>query len=49
MLTLAVAFLFLAIVAAVGGYLGGGTLAFAAAVIFFGAFLWALAAGRRSE
>jgi len=49
MLTLAVAFLLLSIVAAMGGYLGGGTVAFAAAIIFFVAFLWALALGRRTE
>ena len=46
MLTLAVTFLLLAIVAALFGYLGGGTLGFAAAIIFFAAFLWAVAAHR---
>jgi hypothetical protein len=46
MLTLAAAFLLLAIGAALFGYVGGGTLGFAAAAVFFVAFLWALAAGR---
>jgi hypothetical protein len=49
MLTLAAAFLLLAIGAALFGYLGGGTLGFAAAVIFFAAFLWAIAAGRSAS
>jgi hypothetical protein len=46
MLTLAVVFLLLAMGAALFGYLGGGTLGFAAALVFFAAFLWAVAAHR---
>jgi hypothetical protein len=46
MLTLAVVFLLLAMAAAVFGYVGGGALGFAAAIIFFAAFLWALVADR---
>ena len=47
MLTLAIVFLLLAMGAALFGYLGGGTVGFAAALVFFAAFLWALAAYRR--
>jgi hypothetical protein len=42
-------FLLLAMGAALFGYLGGGALGFAAAVVFFAAFLWAVAAHRGSE
>jgi hypothetical protein len=49
MLTLAVVFLLLAMGAALFGYLGGGTLGFAAALVFFAAFLWAVAAQRVRE
>jgi hypothetical protein len=43
-LTLAVAFLLLAIVASILGFVGGGTLGYGAAIVFFAAFLWAVAA-----
>lgn len=49
MLTLAVAFLFLAIGAALFGYVGGGTVGFAAAIVFFAAFLWAVAAHKHED
>ena len=49
MASLAVAFLLLSIAAAFFGYLGGGGLGFVAAIVFFVAFLWALAAYKREE
>ena len=44
MLTLAVAFLLLAMLASILGFVGGGALGYGAALVFFAAFLWALAA-----
>ena len=49
MLSIAVAFLFLAMAAAVAGFLAGGALGFAAAIVFFAAFLGTLALHKRGK
>jgi len=49
MLTVAIVFLFAAIVTAVFGLIAAGPIGLAAAAVFFAVFVWSLASHRRSR